>query len=87
MRSELVFAANDAVSNRFLLCRIVSASTRKFHGATGSMHETINSVLETISPHTVENLVTPVKESELAVSPDPSSEVPMLLATEISFDL
>ena len=31
MRSELVFAAEHTLPNRYSLCRLVSMATRKFH--------------------------------------------------------
>ena len=80
MRSELVFVANDAVTNRFLLCRVVSLSTRKFHTEPESLNSTINDVLERVGANAVKTfVVVPPKdnlESQIA------SQV-----TEIKLDL
>jgi len=60
MRSELVFAANDAVTNRFLLCRVVSLSSRRFHADSDSMNATINDVLEKIGANDVNSVIAPL---------------------------
>lgn len=59
MRSDLIFAANDAVSNRFLLCRVVSLSARRFHADADSMNATINDVLERVGAHDIKSVMTP----------------------------
>jgi len=87
MRSDLIFTANDAVANRFLLCRIVSVSTRKFHDNAGSVHETINNVLEKIGTHTVEEMIVPPQVPVVTASPDIHTDVPLLLTTDLEFDL
>ena len=45
MRSELVFAAERRVGNRYLLMRAASMATRKFHRPNSSIKETINDAL------------------------------------------
>ena len=46
MRSELVFGAMAQVSNRFLLTKLASKATRKFHRPNTRIQETTNEVLE-----------------------------------------
>jgi hypothetical protein len=46
MRSELVFGAMRHVSNRFLLMRLASKATRKFHRPTTRIQDTANDVFE-----------------------------------------
>jgi hypothetical protein len=49
MRSELVFSAMTYVSNRFLLTRLASKATRKFHRPNTRIAETANKVFERVS--------------------------------------
>jgi hypothetical protein len=59
MRSEYVFAAVKEVSNRYLLCRVASISTRRLHRDSARASETINKSLNLIaegeSPRQVES--------------------------------
>jgi hypothetical protein len=45
MRSGLLFRASDHISNRFLLCRMLSASARKMHRNGASTSQSINQCL------------------------------------------
>jgi hypothetical protein len=45
MRSNLIYDAVDTVSNRYLLCQLVSKATRRFHKPTTRIQETMNDVL------------------------------------------
>jgi hypothetical protein len=45
MRSNLIYDALDTVSNRYLLCQLVSKATRKFHKPNTRVQETMNEVL------------------------------------------
>lgn len=49
MRSEYVFAAVKGISNRFLLCRVASASARRLHQGAKQPSETINKSLKLIA--------------------------------------
>ena len=49
MRSEYVFAAVKGISNRFLLCRVASASARRLHQGAQQPSETINKSLKLIA--------------------------------------
>ena len=63
MRSEYVFAAVKEISNRFLLCRVASASARRFHVDSMQPSETINKSLKLIAtaePGQQENVSKPV---------------------------
>jgi hypothetical protein len=44
MRSELVFGAMAYVSNRFLLTKLASKATRKFHRPNTRIQDTANDV-------------------------------------------
>lgn len=45
MRSDLIYDALDTVTNRYLLCQLVSKATRKFHKPNTRIQETMNNVL------------------------------------------
>lgn len=45
MRSDLIYDALDTVTNRYLLCQLVSKATRKFHKPNTRIQETMNDVL------------------------------------------
>jgi hypothetical protein len=45
MRSDLVFNVSNRISNRFLLCRMLSASARKLHRDGVSTSQCISSSL------------------------------------------
>lgn len=49
MRSELVFAAEQTLPNRYSLCRVVSIATRKFHQPNTRVEETTDAVLRHIA--------------------------------------
>ena len=52
MRSELIFAAMAHVSNRFLLTKLASKATRRFHRANTRIQDTTNDVLVRFSGST-----------------------------------
>jgi hypothetical protein len=45
MRSDLIYDALKPVSNRYLLCQLVSKATRKFHKPTTRVQDTMNDIL------------------------------------------
>jgi hypothetical protein len=49
MRSSLVFRAEDIVTNRFELCRVVSCSARAMSRNSSQMHEAINSAFDAVA--------------------------------------
>jgi hypothetical protein len=49
MRSELVFGALAHVSNRFLLTKLASKATRKFHRPNTRIQDTTNDVFMRLS--------------------------------------
>ncbi len=49
MRSELVFAAERTLRNRYGLCRLASTATRKFHRPNTRVEETTDAVLRHIA--------------------------------------
>jgi hypothetical protein len=46
MRSELIFGAMTNISNRFLLTRLASKATRRFHRPNTRIEDTANEVFE-----------------------------------------
>ena len=54
MRSEYVFAAAKEISNRFLLCKVTSASARRLHLDSTQPSETINRSLKMIAAERIE---------------------------------
>ncbi|HWR15429.1 MAG TPA: hypothetical protein VN577_11420 [Terriglobales bacterium] len=51
MRSNLVFRATDKVSNRFVLCLMVSRSARTMTRRSVQMHDAINDAFTAIGKH------------------------------------
>ena len=49
MRSELVFAAQFTLPNRYVLCRVLSTATRKFHRPRTRIEDTTDDVLRHIA--------------------------------------
>jgi hypothetical protein len=49
MRSDLIFGAMTHVSNRFLLTRLASKATRRFHRPNTRIEDTANEVFERFS--------------------------------------
>ena len=49
MRSELMFAAERSLPDRYSLCRLVSTATRKFHRPNTRIEETTDLVLRRIA--------------------------------------
>ena len=49
MRSELVFAAQRALPNRYALCRVLATSVRRFHRPHTRIEETTDIVLRFVA--------------------------------------
>jgi hypothetical protein len=49
VRSELVFAAKCTLPNRYVLCRVLSTATRKFHRPKTRVEDTTDEVLRRIA--------------------------------------
>lgn len=45
MRSDLIYNSLKPVSNRYMLCQLVSKATRKFHRPNTRIQDTMNDVL------------------------------------------
>jgi len=45
MRSDRIHRAVVNIPNRFMLCRLVSVATRKFHDPDGRVQDVINDVI------------------------------------------
>ena len=56
MRSELVFAAERSLPNRYSLCSLVSTATRKFHRPNSRIEETTDVVLRYIAKVSAEEV-------------------------------
>ena len=49
MRSEMVFAAEHRLPNRYMLCRVLATATRKFHKPATRIEETTDAMLRRIA--------------------------------------
>ena len=49
MRSEMVFAAEHRLPNRYVLCRVLATATRKFHRPATRVEDTTDAVLRRIA--------------------------------------
>ena len=58
MRSEAIFRAKEAVSNRYQLCQTVAKAARRMHVGSQNPQDTINSAFEKVA---VDGPVTAVK--------------------------
>ena len=45
MRSDLIYDSLKPVTNRYLLCQLISKATRKFHRPNTRIQDTMNDVL------------------------------------------
>jgi len=45
MRSDLIYDSLKPVTNRYMLCQLVSKATRKFHRPNTRIQDTMNDVL------------------------------------------
>lgn len=57
MRSDLIYDALDTVTNRYLLCQLVSKATRKFHKPNTRVQETMNDVLARVGAEQPEKVL------------------------------
>ena len=49
MRSEMVFAAERTLPNRYMLCRVLATATRKFHKPATRIEDTTDALLRRIA--------------------------------------
>jgi len=49
MRSEMVFAVQRKLSNRYILCRVLATATRRFHKPATRIEDTTDAVLRHIA--------------------------------------
>ena len=61
MRSEMVFAAERRLPNRYLLCRVLATATRKFHKPTTRIEDTTDALLRRIAKANAAPLVATVR--------------------------
>ena len=69
MRSDLIYDSLKPVTNRYMLCQLVSKATRKFHKPNTRIQDTMNEVLVRVGkadePHAVISVPAgPVAESQ-----------------------
>ena len=78
MRSELVYLANEKVTNRFQLCSLTSSSARKMSQSSVSMHATINRALTAISTQSALLAMRPPIMDELKAADEVGAPAPLL---------
>jgi hypothetical protein len=49
VRSETVFAAEQKLANRYMLCRVLATATRKLHKPNTRIEDTTNAILQHIA--------------------------------------
>ena len=49
MRSEMVFAAEHRLPDRYMLCRVLATATRKFHKPATRIEDTTDAMLRRIA--------------------------------------
>jgi hypothetical protein len=49
MRSEMVFAAENRLPNRYMLCRVLASATRKVHKPATRIEDTTDAMLRRIA--------------------------------------
>ncbi len=49
MRSEMVFAAEHRLPNRYMLCRVLATATRKFHKPATRIEDTTDAMLRRVA--------------------------------------
>ena len=49
MRSEMVFAAEHSLPNRYMLCRVLATATRKVHKPATRIEDTTDAILRRIA--------------------------------------
>ena len=49
MRSEMVFAAEHRLPNRYMLCRVLAKATRKVHNPATRIEDTTDAILQHIA--------------------------------------
>lgn len=69
MRSGLIFKASARITNRYLLCRMLSASARKMHRDGVSTSQCINNSLLALQEPTMPE-AKPVSEAKPSPTPD-----------------
>ena len=55
MRSEMVFAAERTLPNRYMLCRVLATATRKFHKPATRIEDTTDALLRRIAKATLQH--------------------------------
>ena len=49
MRSEMVFAAEHRLPNRYMLCRVLASATRRFHKPATRIEDTTDAMLRRVA--------------------------------------
>lgn len=80
MRSGLIFAISERVSNRYMLCRMLAASARKMHRDGVSISQSINRSLQVLHQDPGSIHPSPTAEPVEAVNKVPEKEAVTALA-------
>ena len=66
MRSDLIYDSLKPVTNRYMLCQLVSKATRKFHKPNTRIQDTMNDVLVRVGKADEPEAVITVPEGTVA---------------------
>ncbi|HKE32601.1 MAG TPA: DNA-directed RNA polymerase subunit omega [Candidatus Angelobacter sp.] len=66
MRSDLIYDSLKPVTNRYMLCQLVSKATRKFHKPNTRIQDTMNDVLVRVGKADEPEAVISVPEGPVA---------------------
>jgi hypothetical protein len=66
MRSDLIYNSLKPVTNRYMLCQLVSKATRKFHRPNTRIQDTMNDVLMRVGKADGQEAVITVPQGQLA---------------------
>jgi len=55
VRSEMVFAAEHRLPNRYMLCRVLASAMRKFHKPATRVENTTDAILRRIANATLQH--------------------------------
>lgn len=78
MRSGLIFAISEKISNRYMLCRMLAASARKMHRDGVSISQSINRSLQVLHHPPVQQPPQTIEAVE-AGNPEADKEPPVLV--------
>jgi hypothetical protein len=87
MRSNLVFRAQEKVTNRFELCLLVARSVRAMNSNTSQMHDAINNAFSLIGKHCgLFSSLGPLADFHAEISQVADQEVPVVTSLEFQIE-